>query len=78
MALAMACAHPAVRTEAPPERETLPPQPERRVQTGVASYYVDEFEARLTACGVPYRSSQMTCSHRTLPFGTVVTMDIVQ
>jgi len=81
VAVAMACAHPAVRKEAPPappEREAPPPRHERHIQTGVASYYGTEFDGRLTASGVPYHSSQMTCAHRTLPFGTVLRVTDVE
>jgi len=68
----MACAHPAVRSEPPPAT------PQRHVQTGIASYYGTEFDGRLTASGVPYHSSQMTCAHRTLPFGTVLRVTDVE
>jgi rare lipoprotein A len=63
----MACAHPAVRTGAPPEQHDR-----HDVQTGVASYYGGEFEGRRTASGAIYRGRRMTCAHRTLPFGTVL------
>lgn len=67
----MACAHPATRPEAPPER-----RPE--IQTGVASYYGGEFEGRRTASGAIYRGRRMTCAHRSLPFGTVLRVTDVE
>lgn len=39
-------------------------------QTGVASFYADKFVGRRTASGERYSQKQMTCAHRTLPFGT--------
>lgn len=45
-----------------------------RTETGVASYYADKFEGRKTASGEPYRANRYTCAHRTLPFGTMVTV----
>lgn len=41
-------------------------------ETGLASYYGDKFEGKMTASGEVYRSSKMTAAHRTLPFGTRV------
>lgn len=38
--------------------------------TGSASYYANKFEGRNTANGERFRQSEMTCAHRTLPFGT--------
>lgn len=42
------------------------------VQTGIASYYSDEFVGRKTASGEVYDKWALTCAHRTLPFGTKV------
>ena len=39
-------------------------------QTGKGSYYADKFNGRATASGAPYRPSQLTAAHNTLPFGT--------
>jgi len=39
---------------------------------GVASYYADEFNGRVTANGEVYNMDGMTAAHRTLPFGTKV------
>ena len=41
-------------------------------QTGVASFYGDEFTGRKTSSGVPYDPGQFTAAHLTLPFGTQV------
>ena len=41
-------------------------------QEGIASYYADKFEGRLTASGEKYKHSKYTAAHKTLPFGTVV------
>jgi rare lipoprotein A len=42
------------------------------VQTGPASWYGRELAGRPTASGEPFRPSQRTAAHRTLPFGTVL------
>jgi rare lipoprotein A len=47
-------------------------KPRRRAELGEASYYHPSLEGNLTASGVPYRAEEMTCAHRTLPFGTRV------
>jgi len=73
LAVGMACARPAIRTEAPPEQ-----QHRHEIQTGVASYYGGEFEGRKTASGAIYRGRRMTCAHRTLPFGTVLRVTDVE
>ena len=39
-------------------------------KTGIASYYHDKFHGRKTASGKLYNKNEMTCAHRTLPFGT--------
>ncbi len=41
-------------------------------QEGYASYYNDRLAGRSTASGEPYRPTQLTAAHRTLPFGTTV------
>jgi rare lipoprotein A len=78
VAVALACAHPVVRNEPPPERHVPAPQQRHELQTGVASYYGSEFEGRRTASGVPYHGRSMTCAHRTLPFGTVIRVTDVE
>ena len=39
---------------------------------GTASYYGDEFHGRKTASGEKYNKSDLTCAHKTLPFGTKI------
>ncbi len=39
---------------------------------GVASWYGEDFNGRLTASGEVYDMYQMTAAHKTLPLGTVV------
>ncbi|MBD3156689.1 septal ring lytic transglycosylase RlpA family protein [Candidatus Peregrinibacteria bacterium] len=39
---------------------------------GKASYYSDYLEGRSTSTGEPYRASELTAAHLTLPFGTIV------
>lgn len=43
-------------------------------QTGKASYYADRFKNRPTASGQPYKPGKLTAAHKTLPFGTKVTV----
>jgi rare lipoprotein A len=43
-------------------------------QSGKASYYGNEFDGRKTANGEIFRQSKLTAAHRTLPFGTMVTV----
>jgi rare lipoprotein A len=40
------------------------------VQTGMATYYGDEFHGRKTASGETYNKWELTCAHKKLPFGT--------
>ena len=43
-------------------------------ETGTASYYADKFQGRQTANGEIFRKRKKTAAHRTLPFGTKVTV----
>ena len=43
-------------------------------ETGKASYYADSFDGKRTASGETFRQRQLTAAHRTLPFGTRVTV----
>lgn len=43
-------------------------------KTGLATYYHRKFEGRKTSSGVRYRKNLFTAAHRTLPFGTQVTV----
>ena len=62
-ALLAACAHPG-----PPSGR--PGAEGRGAETGIASFYADALQGRRTASGAPYDGREMTCAHRTLPFGT--------
>lgn len=44
------------------------------VMRGKASYYADSLHGNLTASGEVYDKNALTAAHRTLPFGTVVTV----
>jgi rare lipoprotein A len=57
-----------VPLEPPPP---APPEPKPN-QTGVASWYGDEWQGRLTASGKPFDEDQLTAAHRTLPLNTRV------
>lgn len=43
-------------------------------QEGIASYYADKYEGRPTASGEIFRQDLLTAAHKTLPFGTMVTI----
>ena len=43
-------------------------------EKGIASYYGDKYEGRPTASGEKFRQKLLTAAHRTLPFGTMVTV----
>jgi rare lipoprotein A len=43
-------------------------------ETGKASYYGNEFNGKKTANGQPFNKNALTAAHKTLPFGTVVTV----
>lgn len=40
------------------------------IQYGIASYYSNSFEGKLTATGEKYSKTAMTAAHNALPFGT--------
>lgn len=44
------------------------------VETGKASYYNDKYEGRKTSSGEVFEQSKSTAAHKTLPFGTKVTV----
>ena len=44
------------------------------VESGKASYYADKYEGRKTANGEIFDQSKTTAAHKTLPFGTKVTV----
>ena len=41
-------------------------------EIGLASFYADKFDGRITASGEVFNQNKMTAAHRTLPFGTKV------
>jgi rare lipoprotein A len=43
-------------------------------EEGIASYYADKYEGRPTASGEIFRQNLLTAAHKTLPFGTMVTI----
>ena len=43
-------------------------------EEGIASYYADKYEGRPTASGETFRQDLLTAAHKTLPFGTMVTV----
>ncbi|MBE0487621.1 MAG: septal ring lytic transglycosylase RlpA family protein [Halomonas sp.] len=45
---------------------------EAETQEGIASFYHDKFNGRITASGEPFDQNQMTAAHPNLPFGTEV------
>ena len=46
-----------------------------RVEVCAASWYGDELAGNATASGVPFDPDAMTAAHRTLPLGTIVTVE---
>ena len=45
---------------------------EHRVETGLASYYARGLQGHVTASGERYDRHQLTCAHRSYPFGTLL------
>ena len=43
-------------------------------ETGKASYYANSFEGKKTASGETFHQSELTAAHKTIPFGTLVTV----
>ena len=56
------------------EEKTDQDTPKVRTKTGYATYYHRKFEGRRTSSGKRYRSENLTAAHRSLPFGTIVTV----
>lgn len=53
-------------------KEQSKPQVKKHYQTGMASYYANEFNGRRTANGETFSNAKLTAAHRTLPFGTLI------
>lgn len=49
-------------------------EPDSIKKTGYATYYHRKFEGRRTSSGARYRGKKLTAAHRTLPFGTKITV----
>lgn len=52
----------------------LPSCTKKLTESGKASYYADKFKGRPTASGQIFRQGKRTAAHKTLPFGTKVTV----
>lgn len=62
-----------VRSPASATSEAQPAAPERGpVERGEASFYAQSLAGRPTASGEPYKPTELTAAHRTLPFGTLI------
>lgn len=46
----------------------------KTTQLGKASYYHDKYQGRKTANGEKYKKRKLTAAHKTIPFGTKVTV----
>jgi rare lipoprotein A len=55
---------------APPEEK--PALRTSAAQTGIASWYGDQWQGRMTASGKPFDDRKLTAAHRTLPLNTRV------
>ncbi|OOR99070.1 hypothetical protein B0187_07260 [Haemophilus paracuniculus] len=62
----------SLKVEKKAEKDPYQEANRRYFQTGVASYYANMFNGRLTANGEIFSNNKMTAAHRTLPFGTMV------
>lgn len=48
----------------------------RRAFSGRATYYHDDLAEKMTACGEPYDPNDFTAAHRSLPFGTILRVEL--
>lgn len=48
------------------------------VETGLASFYADKFTSKPTASGQLYDANKLTAAHRTIAFGTRVSITNIQ
>lgn len=48
------------------------PASKTHVEEGLASWYGPGFHGRKTASGVRFNQSELTCAHKTLPFGSKI------
>lgn len=63
---------PRTSAEAAPPTAGAPPTSPAAGERGKASYYSNKLAGRPTASGEPYKPTELTAAHRTLPFGTIV------
>ncbi|TCD07001.1 septal ring lytic transglycosylase RlpA family protein [Pedobacter frigidisoli] len=49
-------------------------EPDSIKKSVLATYYHRKFEGRRTTSGAKYRAKKLTAAHRTLPFGTMITV----
>ncbi|RNL51074.1 septal ring lytic transglycosylase RlpA family protein [Pedobacter jejuensis] len=49
-------------------------EPDSVKKSVLATYYHRKFEGRRTTSGAKYRAKKLTAAHRTLPFGTMITV----
>src|SRR5579885_606899 len=63
---------PATQFESPDDYKNLGKDAWKDEMEGVASWYGEEFNGRLTASGEVYDMYRLTAAHKTLPLGTVV------
>ncbi len=61
-----------VQYESPDDFKHLDKDAWKSEMEGIASWYGEEFNGRLTASGEVYDMYKMTAAHKTLPLGTVV------
>jgi rare lipoprotein A len=66
----------SAKTEARSSASAEPPRasvvPKEKPETGVASWYGQQFQGNTTASGETFDSNGFTAAHLTLPFGTTV------
>ena len=65
-----ACAHPSPETDAGSSFAESPLSRPRPAAEGLASWYGPGFAGKRTASGERFDPHELTCAHRTLPFGT--------
>lgn len=54
--------------------ETGDTNPDVNIKRGVATYYARRFEGQRTTSGTRYKGHKLTAAHRSLPFGTIVSV----
>lgn len=54
----------------------MKPTGPRVLQGGLASFYGEGFDGKLTASGEPFDRRRLTAAHKTLPFGSCVRVTV--